>query len=550
MFILSVVGATEQETLPDQVDLSPQFDQLEIPQRSQEKRPTCSVFTVVGALEFTQAKHGKKTGYLSVEYANWAKNQVMSTSTDGGFFLNIWRGIRRHGICVENDYLYKSEFDAKAEPDETARKNAAEFFDLPTNIRWIKQWNPKTGLEDSQFYEIKKALHEGWPVCVGLRWPHQVVRKDDVLLWVPEDDVFDGHSVLFVGYQDDAQVEGGGYFIIRNTNNPGQNEKMSYRYATSYANDAVFFPLLAETVRIPVSRDLWVSSADGETEGNNGKASQLKLKGYQEFSILDFDLSAIKGRNIEKATLHIKLSGNERLRRVGVSTLGAEWYEGTGTSYAKEPESSSFRWQKNPDTPWVAGLPYSDLTLVMFDVGGTFWSHAEASEPDDGWQTIEVDPKIVAARSAGLSYGFVLFDDTGTELRRESDNSDKALFHPFPNRFFYSREQNASVAPYLVVECSDAKPATPPQPQTLTAETKGLPPGEAVFRWEIPPLANNDVLGFFVTVNGKEWIRSTIPVAANMRQIIYGGILIFMMFRYSKGFEIADKKEPAPGKST
>jgi branched-chain amino acid transport system permease protein len=25
-------------------------------------------------------------------------------------------------------------------------------------------------------------------------------------------------------------------------------------------------------------------------------------------------------------------------------------------------------------------------------------------------------------------------------------------------------------------------------------------------------------------------------VAANMRQIIYGGILIFMMFRYSKGF--------------
>ena len=50
---------------------------------------------------------------------------------------------------------------------------------------------------------------------------------------------------------------------------------------------------VAETFRIPVSRDLWVSSADGETEGNKGKASQLKLKGYQEFSILDFDLSKI-----------------------------------------------------------------------------------------------------------------------------------------------------------------------------------------------------------------------------------------------------------------
>ena len=25
-------------------------------------------------------------------------------------------------------------------------------------------------------------------------------------------------------------------------------------------------------------------------------------------------------------------------------------------------------------------------------------------------------------------------------------------------------------------------------------------------------------------------------IAANMRQIIYGGVLVFMMFRYSKGF--------------
>jgi len=31
-------------------------------------------------------------------------------------------------------------------------------------------------------------------------------------------------------------------------------------------------------------------------------------------------------------------------------------------------------------------------------------------------------------------------------------------------------------------------------------------------------------------------------IAANMRQIIYGGILIFMMFRYSRGFEIQPAK--------
>ena len=31
-------------------------------------------------------------------------------------------------------------------------------------------------------------------------------------------------------------------------------------------------------------------------------------------------------------------------------------------------------------------------------------------------------------------------------------------------------------------------------------------------------------------------------IAANMRQIIYGGILIFMMFRYSRGFEVSQGK--------
>jgi len=93
-------------------------------------------------------------------------------------------------------------------------------------------------------------LHEGWPVCVGLRWPRKEVRKDDVLLWVSENNVYDGHSILFVGYQDDEQVEGGGYFILRDSNNHIQNDKMSYRYAMNYANDAIFFPLQEKTTSV------------------------------------------------------------------------------------------------------------------------------------------------------------------------------------------------------------------------------------------------------------------------------------------------------------
>ncbi len=276
--------------------------------------------------------------------------------------------------------------------------------------------------------------------------------------------------------------------------------------------------LRSETIRIPASRDLWVSSAGGEEEGNNGQAPRLKLKGYQEFTLLDFDLTPVRGRGIKRATLHVKLSGDPRLRRVGVSTLGAEWVEGTGTGYDKEPGSSSFRWRKNPDTPWRNGLDYSDLTLVMFGAGGTLWSHAEASEPKDGWQTIDVAPKIVAARAVGLGYGFVIFDDTGTEMYREGDDGETVVFHAFPNRFFYSREQNAASAPVLELELVDAVSPPPVRPRKLEAVTERQPPGEAVISWEIPPLEESDILGFFVTVNGKELPRSLIPAVDDTKR--------------------------------
>ena len=41
---------------------------------------------------------------------------------------------------------------------------------------------------------------------------------------------------------------------------------------------------------------------------------------------------------------------------------------------------------------------------------------ADAFPPDEqGWQRVAVDPAVVAARVAGISYGFLLFDDTGSE---------------------------------------------------------------------------------------------------------------------------------------
>ncbi|MBQ7815058.1 MAG: hypothetical protein IJ387_11275, partial [Thermoguttaceae bacterium] len=221
----------------------------------------------------------------------------------------------------------------------------------------------------------------------------------------------------------------------------------------------------AETLRFQAVRDLYVSSASGEEEGNNGASPRLKVKGYQEFSLLDFDVASLRGRRIKEAKIGVKLSSEERLHQVTVGSIVAPWREGDGTSYTKTPGASSFRWRETPNVPWSDALGrdvYSDITSVTFGEGGSFWACGEASEPADGWQTIPIDPRLVAARAAGISTGFVFFDDVGTELIRRGADGEDVEIRLFPNRFFYSRDQNNASAPYLEVvveeEVNDANP--------------------------------------------------------------------------------------------
>ncbi len=277
----------------------------------------------------------------------------------------------------------------------------------------------------------------------------------------------------------------------------------------------------AETITLPVARDLWISSASGEEEGNNGGSPRLKLKGYQEFSILDFDVAPLRGKIIKKATLRLKLSSDERLYRVAVGTLAADWVEGSSANYEKESGASSFRWRIAPDVPWFdanvgqddAPKPtskYSDMTSVIFGEGGSIWATAEASEPQDGWQSIKVAPEVVSSRVAGVSRGFVLFDDTGTEVERDGNDAKIRLF---PNRFFYSREQNASCAPRLEVECEDVSSfARPTAPRRLSAVSDlSLPRGTVVLSWEHARLISDNIVGFFVKLDGKEVPQTLIP---------------------------------------
>jgi hypothetical protein len=265
-----------------------------------------------------------------------------------------------------------------------------------------------------------------------------------------------------------------------------------------------------EALRVPVTRDTWFSNVGHEADCNLGGAAKLKLKSIQEMSLIDIDAKPLRGRVIQGATLHIHLAGEEQLHRVTVSSFGADWVEGTSPNYAPQKGSSTHKHRRHPDVPWT--VPGSDLCSVMLGQGGTLWRMADAFAPDaQHWQRVAIDPVVVAARVAGISYGFLLFDDTGSEWTHQGEQFRYRLF---PNRFIHSRESSAATAPYLTVYLGPEDRRPPAAPSELHSEVHDLPAGEAWVSWTTPADAGDaGTIGFFVSAGGKEVPRYLIPVA-------------------------------------
>jgi hypothetical protein len=243
-----VKSAPGPAALPASVDLRPAFDQFRFEPRLQGARPTCSVFTVVGALEFATAKRQGHCPRLSIEFLNWASNKTCGDHADGGFFSDLWKGFTAYGVCTEGDWPYQSKFDPDETPPPEALADAKTRLNFGLRLNWIKEWNVNTGLTEAHLAAIKRTLKEGWPVCGGLRWPKREQWVEDVLQLCAPDAVRDGHSILLVGYRDDDAQPGGGVFIFRNTSNAGRDGFMPYAYARDYMNDAAWIDSPAGSV--------------------------------------------------------------------------------------------------------------------------------------------------------------------------------------------------------------------------------------------------------------------------------------------------------------
>lgn len=284
-----IISMTAQNSQAGEKDLRPLFEKFGIGIYNQGARGTCSVFAVTGLLEFEFA-HTSDTQVipLSVEYLNWASNQISGNPADGSFFSDAVAALNKYGISTEDLFPYSaSNYNSQAGPSVAAVSDAQKRCGVTAN--WIKVWDPNTGMNDEQIEQVKTSIMNEHPVAIGFRWPKMddKYRKmvNGIMIVPPVEGVFDGHSVLLVGYKDDPDIPGSGFFIFKNSHGTDYGEngygKMPYEYVRKYANDGVdiqiVFHVHNSTSQIQ-PRHMYISS---ESFGNkDGKEVMVIDKNY------------------------------------------------------------------------------------------------------------------------------------------------------------------------------------------------------------------------------------------------------------------------------
>ncbi len=246
----SVPGKSAEEQLPRSADLRPKFDAWGLTRRLQGARGTCSVFVVTSAIEYALARRQDRGTLLSVEFLNWASNEAIRRSDDGGNFADLWKGFAARGICAEELFPYRAAFDPELRPSADAIEAAEAALGWGLRIHWIKRWDPNCGLSPGQLAEVRRTLASGWPVCGGFLWPKKETWEKGVLQICPRQDVRDGHSVLLVGYEDDAEQPGGGTVFVRNST--GRDGRLTYEYLLAYMNDAMWIEIRFDEPSSPI----------------------------------------------------------------------------------------------------------------------------------------------------------------------------------------------------------------------------------------------------------------------------------------------------------
>lgn len=246
--------------LKPELDLRPLFAELELGVKSQGRRPSCSVYAVVGAIEFLNAQQGGRAEKFSEEYLIWATMRTVRRKPveivdsgiefedvrrlDAGFALEeVVQALRGYGIPLLSVMPNLPGRSMSAIPDPSPEVVAEARQRKRVSVGGIPGRDPRTVMSN-----LVHALNQGVPLPIGLRWPadRHLYRSG----FLSEQRPVQGyaHAVTLVGYRCPTGRLEDIVFIFRNSYGAdwgaGGYGQVSYRYLERNLLSAVLLEVL------------------------------------------------------------------------------------------------------------------------------------------------------------------------------------------------------------------------------------------------------------------------------------------------------------------
>lgn len=261
---LFLAYAEEPEIRANQ-SLQADYIRLNLSVKNQGRRPSCSIYAIVGALEFQNAQLNGTLEKLSEEYLLWATRHSLGRTVESshlprdangeplrdlGYTLpSVITALQTYGIPTQDEM--PSQLGVASESIE---RPPPELIGRARSRRLVFIAALPGATAEARTFALVHALNAGFPVPAGLRWPHENSIQAGILgAQRPLSGV--GHAVTFVGYHCETGRAEDAWFVFKNSYGPrwgqGGYGRASWRYLSQNLLDAYVLDVRAPTKPAP-----------------------------------------------------------------------------------------------------------------------------------------------------------------------------------------------------------------------------------------------------------------------------------------------------------
>ncbi len=176
-------------------------------------RGTCTSFAVTSANEFSIFSKTGKRFDLSEQHLFFESKILENDNECGSWIKSAMQVISNTGQCREGVWSYNPNMPcvqqygkpSNADNDATFFRNTF-FFINQNDINALKQ-----ALSSGRIIPFSIPVYDSWYQS------SETYRTGRITMPLPNEPENGGHSMALVGYQDDKNSPGGGYFLLRNS---------------------------------------------------------------------------------------------------------------------------------------------------------------------------------------------------------------------------------------------------------------------------------------------------------------------------------------------